>query len=177
MDEKSLKIMSLVKQINFSNLISTVFFIGYFPLRGGGSWAALFCLILFMISKLILIDFLEISQTNFLIINLVILVAYIPIGIYTINRTITVENPDPHHVVFDEWVGMFIPIIFIEYNIIALVTSFFIFRFFDIFKPFPINKFEELPKAYGVLGDDIIAGIFTLIFMLILQNIISFPLI
>ena len=108
--------MPLVKKINFSNLISTVFFIGYFPLRGGGSWAALFCLIIFILSKWIFIDILGIGQISFLIINLVILIAYIPIGIYTINRTITEENPDPHHVVFDEWVGMFIPIIFIEYN-------------------------------------------------------------
>ena len=169
--------MPLVKKINFSNLVSTVFFIGYFPLRGGGSWAALFCLIIFILSKWIFIDFLGISQISFLIINLVILIAYIPIGIYTINRTITEENPDPHHVVFDEWVGMFIPIIFIEYNIIALIISFFIFRFFDIFKPFPINKFEELPRAYGVLGDDVIAGIFTLIVMVILQTFIDFPLI
>ena len=169
--------MPLVKKINFSHFISTVFFIGYFPLRGGGSWAALFCLIIFILSKLIFIDFLELRQVSFLIINLVILIAYIPIGIYTINRTITEENPDPHHVVFDEWVGMFIPIIFIEYNIIAIIISFFIFRFFDIFKPFPINKFEELPRAYGVLGDDVIAGIFTLLVMIILQTFIDFPLI
>ena len=116
--------LCLSQKINFSNLISTVF-IGYFPLRGG-SWAALFCLIIFILSKWIFIDFLGISQISFLIINLVILIVYIPIGIYTINRTITEENPDPHHVVFDEWVGMFIPIIFIEYNIIALIISFFI---------------------------------------------------
>tara|TARA_B100001250_G_scaffold22606_2_gene19009 strand:+ start:11410 stop:11742 length:333 start_codon:yes stop_codon:yes gene_type:complete len=107
--------------------------------------------------------------------NLVMLILYLPLGIFTINRTITKENPDPHHVVFDEWVGMFIPMMFIEFNFVALVLSFFIFRFFDIFKPFPINKFEKLPKAYGVLGDDIIAGIFTLICILVIENFYIFP--
>ena len=158
----------------FSNLVSTVFFIGYFPLRGGGSWAALLCLIFFIFSKYLLVDIYDLSKNVFLIINLVILLFYLPLGIFTINRTITKENPDPHHVVFDEWVGMWIPIIFINFNFYALILSFFIFRFFDIFKPYPINKFEKLPKAYGVLGDDIIAGIFTLVIMLVLQEFFVF---
>ena len=158
-----------------SNLISTVFYVGYFPLRGGGSWAALICLLYFIFSKYLLIDIFNLSNNNFFIINLVMLILYLPLGIFTINRTITKENPDPHHVVFDEWVGMFIPMMFIEFNFVALILSFFIFRFFDIFKPFPINKFEKLPKAYGVLGDDIIAGIFTLIFLLVIENFYIFP--
>ena len=158
-----------------SNLISTVFYVGYFPLRGGGSWAALICLLYFIFSKYLLIDIFNLSNNIFFIINLVMLILYLPLGIFTINRTITKENPDPHHVVFDEWVGMFIPMMFIEFNFLALVLSFFIFRFFDIFKPFPINKFEKLPRAYGVLGDDIIAGIFTLICILVIENFYIFP--
>lgn len=158
-----------------SNLISTVFYVGYFPLRGGGSWAALICLLYFIFSKYLLIDIFNLSNNIFFIMNLVMLILYLPLGIFTINRTITKENPDPHHVVFDEWVGMFIPMMFIEFNFVALVLSFFIFRFFDIFKPFPINKFEKLPRAYGVLGDDIIAGIFTLICLLVIENFYIFP--
>ena len=60
---------------------------------------------------------------------------------------------------------------FINYtnlNFVLILISFLIFRLFDIFKPWPINKFEKLPHAYGVLGDDIIAGIFTLFSMLII---------
>jgi phosphatidylglycerophosphatase A len=160
---------------SISNLISTVFFIGYFPLRGGGSWAALVCLIYFIFSKYLLVDIFDISENIFFVVNLITLLVYLPIGIFTINRTITKDNPDPHHVVFDEWVGMFLPIIFLDFNFIALLLSFFVFRFFDIFKPFPINLFEKLPRAYGVLGDDIIAGIFTLICVLIIQMFYTFP--
>jgi phosphatidylglycerophosphatase A len=155
--------------IFFSKIVSTVFFIGYFPLRGGGSWAALLCLLYFILSKIILVDIYNISQDVFFIINLLSLLLYLPLGIFTINRSISKENPDPHHVVFDEWVGMWIPIIFLDYSLLLLIISFFVFRFFDIFKPWPINKFEKLPIAYGVLGDDIIAGIFTYFTVLILS--------
>ena len=163
-----------MKNISFSKIVSTVFFIGYFPLRGGGSWAALLCLIYFILSKIILIDIFNISQNIFFIINLLLLLFYLPLGFFTINNSISKENADPHHVVFDEWVGMWIPIIFLEFNFILLIISFFVFRFFDIFKPWPINKFEKLPIAYGVLGDDIIAGIFTYITVIILTLFIAF---
>jgi len=103
-----------MKNISFSKIVSTVFFIGYFPLRGGGSWAALLCLIYFILSKIILIDIFNISQNIFFIINLLLLLFYLPLGFFTINNSISKENPDPHHVVFDEWVGMWIPIIFLE---------------------------------------------------------------
>ena len=72
---------------------------------------------------------------------------------------------------------MYIPIVILEYNLFAFILAFFIFRFFDIFKPYPINKFEDLPKAYGVLGDDIVAGVFTLIFVLIIVSFIELPVI
>ena len=101
----------------------------------------------------------------------------LPLGIFTINRSISKDDPDPHHVVFDEWVGMYIPIVILEYNLFAFILAFFIFRFFDIFKPYPINKFEDLPKAYGVLGDDIVAGVFTLIFVIIIESFIELPVI
>ena len=72
---------------------------------------------------------------------------------------------------------MYIPIVILEYNLFAFILAFFIFRFFDILKPYPINKFEDLPKAYGVLGDDIVAGVFTLIFVIILESFIELPVI
>ena len=100
------------------------------------------------------------------------------IGFISIKKTTTIEDPDPHHIVIDEWVGMWIPLMFINYNnlnFVLILISFLIFRLFDIFKPWPINKFEKLPHAYGVLGDDIIAGIFTLFCMLII--IFLYPLI
>ena len=145
--------------------------IGFFPLRGGGSWAALLCVLFFILFKLLMIDLLNLSKELFFVLNVIFLFMVTFIGFISIKKTTTIEDPDPHHIVIDEWVGMWIPLMFINYNnlnFVLILISFLIFRLFDIFKPWPINKFEKLPHAYGVLGDDIIAGIFTLFSMLII---------
>ena len=116
--------MNSKKITTFSKLVSSVFYIGYFPLRGGGSWAALFCLIYFILLRYLLVDFFDLSENLFLIINLIILILYLPLGIITINRSISKDDPDPHHVVFDEWVGMYIPIVILEYNLFAFILAF-----------------------------------------------------
>jgi len=41
-----------------------------------------------------------------------------------------------------------------------LIAAFILFRFFDIVKPFPINKSQNLAKGWGIMMDDVIAGIF-----------------
>ena len=165
------------KTNSFSKIISSVFYVGYFPLRGGGSWAALLCLVYFILFRLFLVDFLNIAENLFFILNVLLLFLHVPLSIFTINRSISEKDPDPHHVVIDEWVGMYIPLVFLEFNLFALVLGFFIFRFFDIFKPYPINKIEDLPGSYGGLGDDVVAGIFTFIFVFIIQNFIDLPII
>ena len=156
---------------NIYTMISTVLGIGFFPLRGGGSWAALLCVLFFILFKLLMIDLLNLSKELFFVLNVIFLFMVTFIGFISIKKTTTIEDPDPHHIVIDEWVGMWIPLMFINYNnlnFVLILISFLIFRLFDIFKPWPINKFEKLPHAYGVLGDDIIAGIFTLFCMLII---------
>ena len=47
----------------------------------------------------------------------------------------------------------------------VLITAFFLFRAFDMFKIYPVNKFEPLKGGVGVMMDDIIAGIYTFIVM------------
>ena len=41
------------------------------------------------------------------------------------------------------------------------IAAFFLFRFFDILKPFLIDKVQSLPKGLGVMADDLLAGIYT----------------
>ena len=118
---------------------------------------------------LVTLVFFKVAVDVFLVLFAVLSFTFV--GFFSIKKTTTIEDPDPHHIVIDEWVGMWIPLMFINYNylnFVLILISFFIFRLFDIFKPWPINKFEKLPHAYGVLGDDIIAGIFTLFCMLII---------
>jgi phosphatidylglycerophosphatase A len=42
-----------------------------------------------------------------------------------------------------------------------VIAAFFVFRFFDIFKPFPARKFDNMHGGFGIMMDDVIAGIYS----------------
>ncbi len=75
---------------------------------------------------------------------------------------------DARPIVIDELVGQWIALIPCSKNIWQATAAFFLFRLFDIWKPFPINSSQNLPAGWGVVIDDVIAGIYTVICMLIL---------
>ena len=112
---------------------------------------------------------------NLIFISILFIVLLIILNFAYDNHIYT--NADDKSIVIDEIVGYLFFMIFFEYTFYNVVLGFLLFRFFDIFKPYPINKFEDLPKAYGVLGDDIVAGVFTLIFVLIIESFIELPVI
>ena len=76
---------------------------------------------------------------------------------------------DPSEIVFDEWVGMWIAMWHVP--LILSPVAFILFRLFDISKIGPIGKIQELPGGWGIMADDVIAGI---IGRLILAPIIFF---
>jgi phosphatidylglycerophosphatase A len=80
----------------------------------------------------------------------------IPIATYVEKR----EGKDPGLVVSDEIAGMLVTFLAIETNWIGYLVGFLLFRFFDILKPYPVRKFEELPAGWGITIDDIAAGIY-----------------
>ena len=81
------------------------------------------------------------------------------------------NNDDPSEVICDEIIGQLIPlsIISIADDTYLILIAFISFRIFDIFKFYPANKAEELPGASGVILDDVIAGIYSLIIVFILK--------
>lgn len=72
---------------------------------------------------------------------------------------------DPKQFTLDEFIGTWISLLFIPKKIWYLVPAFFIWRAMDIFKPFPIRKMESFKGGWGVILDDVGAGIYT--FMII----------
>jgi phosphatidylglycerophosphatase A len=77
---------------------------------------------------------------------------------------------DPPQVVCDEWAGQSIALlgmawiepenhVTLETWIALAILAFILFRVFDIWKPSLINTIQQLPKGWGVLSDDILAGI------------------
>ena len=78
-----------------------------------------------------------------------------------IKRT---ANKDPKYIVADEHIGQSISLIFCDQVIIDYLIAFCLFRFFDIVKPFPINLVDnKIKNAFGVILDDVLAGIFVCI--------------
>jgi phosphatidylglycerophosphatase A len=70
-------------------------------------------------------------------------------------------RPDPGEIVIDEVAGFLLTVIFFPLTWITLTAGFFLFRFFDILKPPPIKKIEKkLPKGFGIVLDDLAAGIY-----------------
>ncbi len=84
------------------------------------------------------------------------------LGLIASNEVIRITGEsDPEEVVIDEIVGYLACFVFVDPTLKTYILAFVIFRVLDIVKPFPINLFERLPGAYGVMMDDLIAGLMT----------------
>ena len=70
---------------------------------------------------------------------------------------------DPGHVVIDEVAGQLIALIALPAVPGYAVLGLFLFRFFDILKPWPVRRFEQLPEGTGIMMDDVAAGVLALI--------------
>jgi phosphatidylglycerophosphatase A len=84
-------------------------------------------------------------------------------GIYLGAKFEKVYGKDPAQCTIDEVVGMWISLLFLPKRIIISLTAFLIWRVMDILKPFPARQSEKLPGGLGIMIDDVIAGIYSLI--------------
>jgi phosphatidylglycerophosphatase A len=75
---------------------------------------------------------------------------------------------DPGACVIDELAGQWVACCFAAHAVLPYAVCFLVFRGFDILKPWPISALESLPEGYGVMADDLAAGIFAGIILLLL---------
>ena len=73
------------------------------------------------------------------------------------------ENHDPQEFVIDEFAGYFVAVTGLTQSVTHMLVGLFCFRAFDILKPPPVNTVEQLPGAWGIMFDDIVAGIYAAI--------------
>ena len=66
---------------------------------------------------------------------------------------------DPKPVIIDEFAGQMVTFFLVPVTWRTLILGFFLFRFYDIVKPFPVHAMEEIDDSVGVTMDDIIAGV------------------
>lgn len=106
--------------------------------------------------------------------NILIVLIVSGVGIWAANRASRVLNKkDPQQVVIDEVAGQFIALMFVPLGVAwwMIAVGFVLFRFFDILKPYPIDSLQELPGGFGVVVDDLVAGIYAAIVMSLIAAI------
>ena len=153
---------------NFVKLFISLFGIGFSKIAPGtiGSFATLI-FFYFFIEK--------ISIFQFIIIFLVIFFMSIKLIEYYHDFS---NKVDPSEIIIDEFLGIVFILIFYDYikftnNLTMFCFIFFIFRFFDIIKPFQASWIDKnIKNSWGVLLDDIVAGIYCLIILFILHEIL-----
>lgn len=112
----------------------------------------------------------ETFRTSFI---LIILIALTITGIWAATRAEPLlGRKDPGPVVIDEVVGQLITYVFVPFNIGmgGVMLGFLLFRFFDIWKPYPIRRLEALESGLGVMADDIVAGVYAATVMSLLTS-------
>ena len=149
-----------------SQIISTLFFIGYVK-WAPGTIGSLFSLIIIIFLHNI------VNKNEFIIIFIcILLMATICIRIYSKS----VNKHDAKEIVIDEFLGIYLIIIFsydfeiLNNEFIKILLILLFFRIFDIIKPFPANWIDKKMKnSYGIIFDDIIAGIYTIIILALIN--------
>ena len=91
---------------------------------------------------------------------LIVLVVAFAVGVYTADKAAPEWGKDPGQVVVDEGVGSLFTVALLPTDAWTLIVGFFIFRALDIVKPPPARQLESLPGGWGIVVDDVIAGIY-----------------
>jgi phosphatidylglycerophosphatase A len=161
----------MIKKINI--LILSMFGIGDSKFAPGTVASFVTCLIFIIIFN---------YKINIIYLILIVSIIFI-FSVYSIDAyRKSFDQVDSSKIVVDEFIGQSIPILTI-YNyipknnigtfILYIVISFILFRFFDIAKPYPANKIDkEMKNGFGVMLDDVVAGVYASIIILIIMETI-----
>ena len=137
----------------FEKILGSGFYSGYFPVASGtvGSLVAL------------IIYFIPGFEQWFIIVPLTIIFA--AYGIYVGTKFEIVYGKDPAECTIDEIVGLWISLIALPKTILIAIIAFLLWRILDIIKPPPARNLERLKGGIGIMIDDVISGLYTLIIM------------
>ena len=147
--------------INLAKLLSTFFYIGYSPLAPGSAAS---------LAGVVICYALESHTALYLVVWALVTAA----GFAFAGQMEKVAGKkDPSCVVIDEVSGMMIALFMLPFKWPVVISAFFLFRAFDMFKIYPANKMESLPGAAGIMMDDIVAGIYTNVVMQIVIKLVG----
>lgn len=142
-------------------LIATGFYAGCLP-KAPGTWGTLAAFPLYFI-------LVRLSPSAYwLALGIIFIIAVLTAG----GAEKILDTGDPGRVVIDEIIGMLVGLTGTPLKVLPLVVAFVVFRFFDILKPFPVNWADShLHGGLGIVIDDVLAGLYTLLVMKILASV------
>lgn len=135
----------------FAKIISTCFGIGYIQ-KGAGTLAALFCCLFWFLLRL---SSLSVWQQGLLLVLLFL------VGAQTATVVEKEWGHDSNRVVVDEVHGMLTALFLLPADWRYAAIAFVLFRFFDIAKPLGVRRMERFAGGWGVMLDDVLAGIYS----------------
>ena len=139
-------------RVELSEWLATCFKIGYLPIAPG-TWGSLVAII----GWWLWLQYLD------PLVFIVLIIAIFTIGVFAINTIIDhTGEKDPSRVIIDEVAGQWLGLLILPDGMLYIAGAFLLFRFLDILKPWPIRQMEQFPKGWGVMLDDILAGLMTL---------------
>ena len=139
-------------RVELSEWLATCFKIGHLPIAPG-TWGSLAAVISW---------WLWLQYLNPLVFIVLIITIFI-IGVFATNIIIDhTDEKDPSRVVIDEVAGQWLGLLMLPDSVLYISGSFILFRFLDILKPWPIRQLEQFPKGWGIMLDDMLAGLLTL---------------
>ena len=128
---------------------ATFFYLGKLPFAPG-SWGSLGALLLWVL--------LPVTFS----VHLPVIIILFVLGVYSSNKMAKYLNDhDPSEVVIDEAVGMGISLFMLPHSFGLYLLAFVLFRIFDVLKPSFIYRVQDLPGGWGIMLDDVLAGLFT----------------
>jgi phosphatidylglycerophosphatase A len=141
-------------------LLITFFGLGFLPIAPG-TWGSLGGLVVFYLVAGYL-GYTGGLAGTFLALSLLALIVGISLGPWA-NQHFGTKDPGPF--VLDEVVGQWLSLVLIPFTgikglIILGLVQFIFFRIFDIIKPTPARQMENLPAGWGIMMDDVMAGLY-----------------
>ena len=136
-------------------IIGSGLFSGYIPFASG-TFGSLVAVIIYLIP----------GFENYFIIIPSIIVLFL-LGIYIGNYFEKLYGKDPKEFTLDEIVGTWITFSIIPKEFFYIIIAFCIWRFLDIVKPFPAKNAESLKGGLGIMLDDVVSAMYSLIIIYI----------
>ena len=145
-----------------NTLISSFFFLGYSPVAPGTAGTLGAIPLFYLIASYL--------SSEWYILILILITA---LAIMVSSRAEKIYNKeDPGEVVIDEVVGYLVTMAFIAPTAVNIVLGFLLFRALDILKPFPCRRLEKIHGGYGIVLDDVAAGVWANLLLVAINNVL-----